>query len=129
MNKQEVIKKAYGDFWQQCKDFVDENGWIETWKCIKAIGVVPKYGWQTKTRQNPKDNLHRPKSLKGIEDNNGWVKIESKADLPKKGTSCHYITKSGVEGTFIDIDDYQYLHLRNRSTHYFPITKPEPPIF
>jgi hypothetical protein len=27
----------------------------------------------------------RPKSLDGIENNNGWIKIESKDDLPKKG--------------------------------------------
>jgi hypothetical protein len=28
MTKQEAIKEAYGECWEQVKDYVDENGWV-----------------------------------------------------------------------------------------------------
>lgn len=71
----------------------------------------------------------RPKSLQGIEDNNGWIRIESEEDLPKKGANCHFILKNGVCGIFVDIGDSEYLTLRNRGTHYQPIEEPLKPIY
>ena len=39
---------------------------------------------------------YRPKSLQGIENNNGWIKIESEKDLPKeKGLKCLFLCIHG----------------------------------
>lgn len=45
----------------------------------------------------------RPKSLAGIESNNGWKRIESEADLPTEGQECIWIqiyTESQIQRTY-----------------------------
>lgn len=67
---------------------LDENGWAN-WRCKK---FTPKAYWDSlssKMKSNSTgvingDSLfYRPKSLNGIEDNNGWHRIETTEDLPK----------------------------------------------
>src|SRR5690606_15953087 len=79
MTKQEYIKQQYGKTWDAVKDYVDENGWVllyeyETSNPTGAptpaevgFNIVEEngYGWRA-------DNLI------GIEDNNGWIKVEEK---------------------------------------------------
>ena len=124
ISKLKAIAKAYGEHWEKVKDFVDENGWFD-------MKFYDEGNFEDEFFDNcdVKNAFIRPKSLAGIENNNGWIKIESEADLPKKGTSCHVILKSGVTCVFIDLDDSEYLTLKNRGTHYQPIVKPEPPIY
>lgn len=71
----------------------------------------------------------RPISLRGLEDNNGWIKINAENDNWEKGIDVHFILKSGVQGIFINLDDSEYLTLKNRATHYKIIPKPKPPIY
>ena len=61
-------------------------------------------------------------------ENNGWIKIESEKDLPKKGTDCHVFFKTGVQTIFNNIDDLEILTLLNRCSHYMPIIKPLQPL-
>ena len=65
-----------------------------------------------------------------IEDNNGWIKIESEEDLPKDG---HYwvITKEGIlTDSPKDKDLFQdNSYWLSNFTHYQPIVKPKPPIY
>lgn len=79
MTKQEYIKQQYGKAWDAVKGYVDENGWVllyeyETGNPTGAptpaeVGFnfveVKGYGWRV-------DNLT------GIEDNNGWIKVEDR---------------------------------------------------
>lgn len=79
----------------------------------------------------------RPKSLKGIENNNGWIKIESEDDLPKDIINCFVFTQIGI---FVNTpviynpirnvfsDGINFLFWKKFS-HYHPIQKPEPPIY
>jgi len=71
----------------------------------------------------------RPKSLKGIENNNGWIKIESEADLPKESGFYYVVDSDSKEVTdrYFEIENYDYF--RQFSTHYQPIRKPELPIY
>lgn len=75
--KLQVIKDAYEKFYEQCKP--DKNGWT----CLDNadyghLGILRK-----DIEYFPLSYvLWRPLSLKGIEDNNGWKAIESKANLP-----------------------------------------------
>ncbi len=69
------------------------------------------------------------KLFEGGKKYDGWIKIESEADLPKKGTDCHVFFKTGVQTIFNNIDDLEILTLLNRCSHYMPIIKPLPPRF
>ena len=71
--KQEAIKKAYGEYWEAVKDFVDENGWIDFLEDIQRI----MYFFHDSDNIEVFKSTWRPKSLQGIENNNGWIKIES----------------------------------------------------
>lgn len=134
--KKEVIKKAYGEYWEdlcddpkfKVKDIVDKNGWIS----IFAYDKIKDFDYKDNSR-----NFYRPKSLRGIETNNEWIRIESEDDLPNDNGSyftktnyCKEIIKRDYP-TFIksiSIEDERKWWLKY-VTHYQPIIKPEPPIY
>lgn len=143
MTKKQKIQEAYGLYWKDYGHLADENGFIYQSDLfypdtemkkegveIEVISVEHKHKWS---------NIKwRPKSLSGIEANNGWIKIESEDDLPKEdgyGKMYHLVCSGKVEnqgryihslkafchfGTFVII---------NHVTHYQPIEKPKPPIY
>lgn len=78
-SKQECISKAYGKYWEELKDCVDENGWHN----IHKAKIKFKDYYYVQEFEN-KGNYYRPKSLQGIENNRGWIKIESEESLPTK---------------------------------------------
>jgi len=119
MEKQEAIKKAYGEHWETVKDYVDENGWFEVKKVVGSF-------WQTKLELDVIESPRRvrPKSLQGIENNNGWIKIESEADLPKNTTFSHIIK---VDGSQYIQSIYRHKGFIGEITHYQPIQKPLKP--
>lgn len=89
--KQEAIKNAWvaligEDKYPLLKH--DDNGWSD-WRCR---GLMPSSYWgslQDKLKAgiasmaSGADLLYRPKSISGLETNNGWSRIESISDLPK----------------------------------------------
>jgi hypothetical protein len=131
MSKEEKIKEAYGEYWEKVKDFVDENGYIDGVMIKNKIGIVPNNFIE---KFQPLVSMFRPKSLQGIENNRGWIKIESESDLPSEDIDCHFIThnKEIFKGEYIkSIDNFKSgSELYNgRVSHYQPITKPQPPIY
>ena len=74
--KQEAIKKAYGEYWELVKDLVRTDGSLSEPVWIGSDIDIDYDDFST--------GYFRPKSLKGIENNNGWIRIESEADLPEK---------------------------------------------
>ncbi|WP_430611514.1 hypothetical protein [Flavobacterium sp. JP2137] len=74
-------------------------------------------------------NEFRPKSLQGIENNEGWISIKSEEDLPKETGCYHVINKKGRY-----FRKNYLLHMKNNKenwrniTHYQPITKPNLPL-
>ena len=136
--KQEAIKKAYSEYWENVKDYVDENGWI---KCKdihyhKDLGLMRD---QIHYIDNGKewDNFEiiswRIPILQGIENNNGWIKIESEKDLPN--VSGLYFGKDYEFGTDMMYFDFETKKWEDSNgylqnvTHYQPIEKPKPPIY
>lgn len=141
--KEEVIKEAWGKYWDnmphELKEIsINNNGWIQGRDCIQYLGVDFSYSDELDT-----DMLHygvskqRPKSLQGIEDNNGWIRIESEEDLPKDVGSylIQYEFKSGHKAiTCVDFDGQTFWHFGSifrieLVTHYQPIVKPKPPLY
>lgn len=138
MSKEQVIKQAWVkavgvDRYENLKEELILNGFLHFQPyALKNTDVKIIDGL----------SFYRPKSLQGIENNNGWIKIESEDDLPKEDMDCFYITKYSeniIPGCF---RLHSYKGWRNmftvdhniavglgHVTHYQPIIKPKPPIY
>lgn len=125
--KQQKIKEAYGEYYEKCNP--DKNGWS-----VKRKGI----GFEQLKKQIPLeyDKPHnayafRPLFLKGIENNNGWIKIEIEDDLPKKRMYCWFLDKyTGVVfGEFLNKGKDEINFILANATYYKVIDKPEPPIY
>ena len=122
--KQEAIKNAYGEYWENVKDYVDNDGWINNSIPKFTFGQLKNLDLEYKN-----DVFFRPKSLQGIENNNGWIRIESEADLPKE--EGLYFTMRR-DKTKVEITHFFYelsKEFKKVATHYQPIEKPKPPIY
>jgi len=146
MTKEEKIREAYGEHWKffngsakQCA--LNNNGWINP---------ILEHAPNNLDLERGEKFIYRPKSLQGIENNNGWIKIESEYDLPKESIDCHYrlfvsetysnageyilsgrfrVKSSLTNSTnFFTCDDMIRSYFP-RVTHYQPIQKPQPPIY
>lgn len=126
MSKEEKIKEVYKKLYSSKK--IDENGWYDN-RDEKIKFHHSDFLGECDYREN---YFFRPKSLQGIENNNGWIKIESESDLP-----------SDMKAVFVywnnEILLIEILELPSKKmfkewsekgfTHYQPITKPQPPIY
>ena len=123
--KQEAIKKAYGEYFIHA----DINGWIKFGMyCPSDLGIED-YDEIVDTI-----GIWRCKSLQGIENNNGWIKIESEADLPKEGMHHSILLDSECINGYRNYDIIVFYEVNSKFikkeiSHYQPIEKPKPPIF
>lgn len=127
MTKTETIKAAYGPHWDKVKDHVDEDGWCFN-NSLRPDAKDAYFSYVTNYKYCDK---WRPKSLSGIEDNNGWTKIESEEDLPQsRGTYYFFeryqeeivIRENWERGITNNIYALAYF------THWQKIYKPKKPI-
>jgi hypothetical protein len=125
MEKQEVIKKAYGESYDALKDDINENGFVD---CVKnrKISLIPFFD-VSEIEFN--GHLSRPNSLKGIENNNGWVKIYHHNDLPQFECACWWMDKNSglILGRFIFNGHFDFI--MENATHYKIISTTELPIY
>lgn len=76
-------------------------------------------------------NYYLPKSLEGIENNNGWIKIESENDLPKENGKQYQVVMKKDKSIHIGF----YFEQTHKSqwieniSHYLEIKTPKPPIY
>lgn len=116
--KEEIIREAYGEHYDKFKDSIDENGWTED-----TIYYFLVCEWHP-----DKWGKARPKSLEGIENNNGWKRIESEEDLPNEDGLYFAVVTEEIEVLFYHKPSHNQFWLEN-ITHYQPIVKPKHPIF
>lgn len=108
MTKKELIKvewiKIIGEEkYEEVKEDIDINGLIEFFD----LNIVEPGQLEELADFNTKV---RPKSLHRIEDNNGWIKIESKDDLPN--IEGNYICgKMNSLGKFTELKNKLSLHM------------------
>ena len=72
----------------------------------------------------------RPKSLKGIENNNGWIKTID--NIPDDDIDCFFISNNLMYNGLFDIVLKQFCHGRvivEDVTHYIPIIPPFIPLY
>lgn len=135
-SKQEVIQEAWLEFMStsdyaelkiddngfcnyQCRRYINSTRWDKLYSRIKSGG------------KSGRDIIYRPKSLSGIENNNGWTRIESEDDLPKKLGEYHIINRWGNRSRFVVrclktlVDDWN----RDKFTHWHPVIEPKPHIY
>ena len=132
MEKQEIIQKAYGKSYDALKDYINENGFVD---CVKnrKISLIPFFD-VSEIEFN--GHLSRPKTLKGIENNNGWVKIYCENDMPQFDCNCFIIDKKKgvVTGQWLqapnEIEDKKARAFwLDKATHYKIIDKPQLPLY
>ena len=113
MTRKEIIIKAWMDLNIETPfGICDKTGWVHGYFCNGIDDIINDYGDITDKIDYDIDmsgvGKFRPKSLQGIENNNGWIKIESEKDLPKeKGLKCLFLNKNNMHTTYIS-DDVLY---------------------
>ncbi|MCW8311458.1 hypothetical protein K7A41_09505 [Sphingobacterium sp. InxBP1] len=126
-SKQEVIQEAYGEHWPKVEKDIIQECYI----CLinERSTLVPWNGILMISHKTD-NHLYMPASLKGIETNNGWTRIEGEADLPKVDGDYFVVWKVGddvqVSAVSYDVDQPEYWH---GVTHYQAVIKPLPPIY
>lgn len=154
MTKEEKIKEAWDSLPEKVfkKVIINDgwlyygyacNGWDDVEEYLESFNCdVNRDNYEMRYDQCDNGdliNVHvRPKSLQGIENNKGWIKIESESDLPKLEKlgdeilcfiKCNEYNEIGVGkfsfGTFKTLYGNHY----NNITHYKQINKPEPPLY
>lgn len=127
----EKIKEAYGEYWDEVKTSIDENGWCKL--NVSQKEPINNFAHHGKTEWMPIDGkvCWRPKSLQGIEDNNGWTKINSEDDLHLVIDTYWVIDSFGCVELFnyCGKNDSSYILWKTRFTHYQKIIKPKPPLY
>jgi hypothetical protein len=101
MTKEEKIQEAYGVHWEGFN--------LTAKRC-----ALSHFGFIGNILENPPKNIElehkmgafRPKSLEGIENNNGWVKIQTEEDLPKdiESRKVLFRNKEGITTTYFSED-------------------------
>jgi len=134
-SKQEVIQEA----WEQwgipySEKYVDENGFIDMKQDLPEIvdGALLsiKYSAEGHKDFDYKGGLYRPKSLQGIENNNGWTRIESVDDLPSSGMKNYMYCVDGKPSVFVvNLRVLLSLSKDGMVSHYMALPSPEAPIY
>ncbi len=121
-NKEKAIQEAYGDYWEQVKDYTDSNGWFNR-TSLKYKDYLFLFNGNRHLYETNFKGYFRPKSLRGIEDNNSWIKIENESDFDKIPNGDYH---------WFNINTFEYERGGipvNKYTHYQPILKPQLPIY
>jgi len=136
--KAEAIAKAWiaeiGQFnFDRIKSNLKENGFI-MWDWIRGLGhnYQSLNLWDQKLlpdkNRRDADTYIRPKSLSGIENNNGWVNINSWVDLPIFG-EYDWIYQDRIIRMGFDPKKEDLEYFAKCYSHYRPIEKLKFPIF
>lgn len=133
MTKQEKIKEAYGEYFDEMKPWINENGWFDK-NAFYSKNFFFKYD-DLKLFFSHKEDFMIPVSIAEIENNNGWIKLESEDDLPKeRGSFWTFIEGKEVAvefsmNTFNTFDDMEFTFDNGKVTHYQSLTKPNEPLY
>lgn len=132
MSKEEKIKQAFGKSWNKLTDSMQEHilkvhHWVD--RSQNRMNLSPEdLGFNEQTECEVHCEFWRPIQLKGIETNEGWIKIESEEELPKESWNYWIMQSDNRVQTMKEYDDNKkYYNII--ATHYQPIVKPKPPIY
>lgn len=131
--KQEAIRKAYGELYEVMKENINHTTGSYL---IESTHFYDKDNFYKRELFDVREYSESllvitPKSLQGIENNNGWIRIESEEDLPLlEDESEFWISNNNGIFDFIASSLQVQRKWENKTlTHYQPIVKPEKPIY
>jgi hypothetical protein len=134
MSKEELIKKAWKNF--PMVNYDKNSGFAISYRINGVTDILDDpYGnieWEILEADLIK---WRPISLKGIENNNGWINIESESDLPKEYDfydACCFNEKFKNDVPMFygcNLPDLRNYFDEELITHYRPAIKHEYPLF
>ena len=135
--KQKAIKNAYGEHWERLNNFINEDGVFIGDTDMISDELFNEWAFIGSSKDINSEKLisgSRPKSLKGIENNNGWIRIESEADLPKEGMHHSILLDCECINGYRNYDVIVFYEVNSKFrkkeiSHYQPIEKPKPPIY
>lgn len=115
--KRDAIKRAYGEHWDRLQDRVDQDGWTR-FPISKKFPEVESYGYFKE----------RPISLKGIEDNNGWTRLDEK--LPDPGVKVLIVIDGHIQDRLATLESIKIQpQFGNIVTHWKVFEEHKPPIY
>ena len=132
MTKQEKIQEAYGNgsTWNILKNNTDTDGWCRNEAFAPNTDLLDLLDLDNIERFVKSDiqgNLiFRPKSLQGIENNNGWISLKENGLL---NDDAYYFVNIDNNISIKQFHIIQYKWWEKYVTHYQTITKPQPPIY
>lgn len=139
MTKEELIKEAWSN---QCLDQVDKKGWLEVGYCVNGFDDIEYWlannffkrdlsKWEISCSELDNGELVnvkiRPKSLQGIEDNNGWISLSGEPNEIEWVENLELYNIKTKEHYFCT-DEHEFIEI-GRFTHYKPIVKSKPPLY
>ncbi|MHA7822490.1 hypothetical protein ACVVIH_06980 [Chryseobacterium arthrosphaerae] len=104
MTKEQKIQEAFGKSWSLLSPSMQQHilkvhHWVD--RSRNRMNLSPKdLGFDEETECEIHCEFWRPKSLSGIENNNGWIKIESESDLPDEGIEVLCFNKNWINEDF-----------------------------
>ncbi len=126
--KEQVIQEAYEVLNIPFNEnILYDNGWTK----IKPGQFYSKYDDLDLLKLTTHVHSIRPKHLRGIENNNGWIKIESADDLPKEYGAYYVKYLNGQSVAWFNGTDFMTLVGKKftKITHFQPIKTPNPPLY
>ncbi len=150
--KQEAIRKAYGELYEVMKENINHTTGSYLIESTHFYDKNDFYKRELFDVREYSDSLLviTPKSLQGLENNNGWIRIESEDWLKEhrinSSTTKFYIDDpdedyfdiaiqlNDKEESIVGLSDYLFMKdilikSNIKATHYQPIVKPEKPIY
>lgn len=129
MTKKEAIISAWMDLNIETPfGICDKTGWIHGYFCNGVDDIINDFGDITDKIDYDIEfdgvGKFRPKTLRGIEYNNGWIKIGEDGIIPYEGN----IWGLTEDGKVFFFGEDEFIE-KGWLTHYQPIEKPELPIY
>ncbi len=134
--KEEVIKEKWIEIIGE-ENFkklnVDENGFEDHYTYATKTSSAKEHT-EKHFDIDKNTGLIRPKSLQGIESNNGWISINSEKDLPSEDEFYWVFDGLGIYFSFFKSKHKEFIDQTDNEcafyniTHYQPIVKPLKPI-
>lgn len=119
--KEKCIREAYGEYFDRIKISVSDNGWIDYSDIdINIFRELNCYSFSSSCK-----NTVRPKSLQGIETNNGWISYvgNSLGRLDIVYTDKENVYPYSVYISYSSINEIETI------THYQQISCPPKPLY
>ena len=124
-SKQAAIRKAWSKFDAKFMEHADQNGWV----LDRQVEYEQKVGFQFGNLYT-EDLRYRPEQLRGIENNNGWVRIDGPYRLPKSEGKYTVLGKSGKVETWPFVNMQHCIDFwLEYFTHWRPVVELPKPIY